>query len=40
MHNYAKHKVVFVRCYKRRRFGRIEIVTQHWRSLPRQQSLF
>lgn len=33
-------KSVFVRAYSRFRFGRTEDVCQHWRSYPKQLSLF
>ncbi|RZT04139.1 hypothetical protein EV582_5021 [Duganella sp. BK701] len=36
----SKVKTVFVRQYIRFRFGRLENVCQHWRSLPNQLSLF
>ena len=36
----SKHKDVHVRRYTRRRFGRMENVRQHWRSRPRQLTLF
>lgn len=32
----SRPKVVRVRAYQRRRFGRQESVCSHWRSLPRQ----
>jgi len=35
-----KVKQVHVRAYTRFRFGRHEFVTAHWRSWPRQLSLF
>jgi hypothetical protein len=36
----TRSKDVYVRRYSRRRFGRVELVRQHWRSYPRQLSLF
>ncbi len=36
----SRSKSVYVRRYNRRRFGRVEQVRQHWRSYPRQLSLF
>jgi len=36
---YPKPKSVFVRAYRRFRFGRLESVIQHYRSLPYQFSL-
>lgn len=36
----TRAKDVYVRRYNRRRFGRVEQVRQHWRSYPRQLSLF
>jgi len=36
---YNRTKSVFVRAYVRFRFGRIENVCQHWRSLPHQLEL-
>lgn len=33
---YLKPKSVFVRAYRRFRFGRLESVIQHYRSLPYQ----
>lgn len=36
--SYTRLKTVFVRRYTRRRFGRWEWVTQHWRSHPGQMS--
>lgn len=35
---YLKPKSVFVRAYRRLRFGRLEFVCQHYRSLPHQYS--
>lgn len=35
---YAKTKSVFVRAYRRFRYGKLEFVTQHYRSLPYQYS--
>lgn len=35
---FAKPKSVFVRAYRRFRFGRLESVCQHYRSLPYQFS--
>ena len=40
MHYVHKPKSVFVRTYTRLRFGKIENVCQHWRSLPHQLVLF
>lgn len=39
---YAKYRLknVFVRAYIRFRFGRLENVCPHWRSLPGQLELF
>lgn len=37
---HIKTKSVFVRAYKRFRFGRTENVCQHWRSNPDQLLLF
>lgn len=37
---YSKVKSVFVRQYRRFRFGQWESVCQHWRSAPDQLSLF
>jgi len=37
---YLRAKAVFVRAYIRLRFGRIENVCQHWRSMPYQMTLF
>jgi len=36
---YLKPKSVFVRAYRRFRFGRLESVIQHYRSMPYQYSL-
>ena len=36
----SSSKSVYVRRYSRHRFGRTEQVRQHWRSYPRQLSLF
>lgn len=36
---YLKTKSVFVRAYRRFRFGKLEFVSQHYRSLPYQYSL-
>jgi len=36
---FLKTKSVFVRAYRRFRFGRLEFVCQHYRSLPHQYSL-
>ena len=36
---YAKTKSVFVRAYRRFRFGKLEFVCQHYRSMPYQYSL-
>lgn len=36
--NYRKAKTVFVRAYTRIRFGVLEYVTQHWRSMPGQMA--
>ncbi len=40
MYTRRNPKTVFVRQYKRFRFGKIEDVCQHWRSHPRQLCLF
>ena len=37
---FARAKTVFVRAYVLVRFGRLENVCQHWRSMPYQLSLF
>lgn len=37
---FSKPKTVFVRAYRRFRFGRTEDVRQHWRSHPGQLLLF
>lgn len=37
---YSRLKNVFVRTYRRFRFGRWENVCQHWRSMPGQLQLF
>lgn len=37
---YSRVKSVFVRTYRRFRFGQWETVCQHWRSYPGQMSLF
>jgi hypothetical protein len=34
MFTFIKPKIVKVRKYVRRRFGKIEHVCQHWRSMP------
>ncbi len=34
MRKIYSHKTVFVHRYKRRRFGRVEDVCQHFRSMP------
>ena len=36
---YLKPKIVYVHAYLRLRFGRLENVCQHYRSLPYQYSL-
>lgn len=38
--HYMRTKSVYVRRYTRRRYGRWETVSQHWRSHPGQMSLF
>ncbi len=38
-YSYLKRKSVFVRAYLRLRFGRMEHVCQHYRSLPYQLRL-
>jgi len=40
MNYYYRPKSVFVRMYVRVRFGRLENVSQHWRSHPNQLALF
>ena len=37
---FTRPKRVFVRAYARFRYGKWENVCQHWRSQPRQRSLF
>lgn len=40
MYRYRRLKAVFVRAYRRFRFGRWEYVRQHFRSHPGQLELF